>query len=196
MGRFALDALPVTPWRNGGGETREIGQGGLGCPPAEAAGPDGWDWRLSVASIAGDGAFSTFAGVDRTAVLVDGAVTLRADTQVLSWTTAGDLQTFAGETAFSARLAQGPARFFNVMVRRANAHAEVVVHRADFSIAPAAGVPLCMLVLQGRFQVVTPSGMQPLDADQGLLLASPHEAVQVARLGTAGCTVAVRVHPR
>ncbi|MGJ7543640.1 HutD/Ves family protein [Variovorax sp. LT1R16] len=194
MRRFALDALPVAPWRNGGGETREIDQGCLGRAPAEAAGPDGWDWRLSVASIAGDGAFSTFAGVDRTAVLVDGAVTLRSDTQVLSWTTAGDLQTFAGETAFSARLAQRPARFFNVMTRRANAHAEVVVHRADVSIAPSAGVPLCLLVLQGGFQVVTPSDLQPLDADQGLL-ASPHEAVQVARLGPAGCIVAVRVHP-
>lgn len=195
MGRFALDRLPVTPWRNGGGETCEIGQGRFGHA-STTAGPDGWDWRLSVASIAGDGAFSTFAAVDRSAVLVDGAVTLRSDTQVLSWTTVGELQAFAGETAFGARLAQGPARFFNVMTRRANAHAEVVVHRADFSIAPSAGVPLCLLVLQGRFQAATPSGMQPLDADQGLLLASAHEAMQVARLGTAGCIVVVRVHPR
>lgn len=195
MRRFALDRLPVTPWHNGGGETREIGQGRLGPASAEA-GPDGWDWRLSVASIAGDGAFSTFAGVDRCAVLVDGAVTLRSDSQVLSWTTAGDLHAFAGETAFGAQLVQGPARFFNVMTRRANARAEVLVHRADFSIAPSVAVPLCLLVLQGHFQVVTSSGMRPLDAGQGSFLADGPEAVQVARLGTAGCIVAVRVHPR
>lgn len=195
MGRFALDQLPVTPWRNGGGETREIGQGRFGDSPA-AAGPDGWDWRLSVASIAGDGAFSTFAGVDRSAVLVDGAVTLVADTRALSWTGTGDLHAFAGETAFSARLAHGPARFFNVMTRRANAHAEVAVHRADVAIEASAAVPLCLLVLQGRFQVATPSGTAQLDADQGLLLARVPEAVQAVRRGTAGCIVAVRVHPR
>lgn len=195
MSRFAIDHLPVTPWRNGGGETREIGQGRFGDASA-AAGPDGWDWRLSVASIAGDGAFSTFAGVDRSAVLVDGAVTLRSDTQALSWTTVGELHAFAGETAFSARLAQGPARFFNVMTRRANAYAEVSVHREGFSVMPSNAVPLCLLVLQGRFRVLTPSGMRQLDADQGLLLASMPEAAQVARLGTAGCIAAVRVHPR
>lgn len=194
MSRFAIDHLPVTPWRNGGGETREIGQGRFGDASA-AAGPDGWDWRLSVASIAGDGAFSTFAGVDRSAVLVDGAVTLVADTRVLSWTGTGDLHAFAGETAFSARLAQGPARFFNVMTRRANAYAEVSVHREGFSVMPSNTVPLCLLVLQGRFQVVTPSGLQQLDADQGLLRAPASETVQVARLGTAGCIVAVQLHP-
>lgn len=192
--RFSLDRLPVTPWRNGGGETREIGQGRFGEASA-AAGQDGWDWRLSVASIAGDGAFSTFAGVDRSAVLVDGAVTLRSDTQALSWTTVGALHAFAGETAFSARLAQGPARFFNVMARRANAYAEVSVHREGFSVMPSNAVPLCLLVLQGRFQVLTPSGLQQLDADQGLLQAPASETVQVARLGTAGCIVAVQLHP-
>jgi len=194
MGRFALDRLPVTPWRNGGGETREIGQGRFG-DSAAAAGPDGWDWRLSVATIAGDGAFSSFAGVDRSAVLVDGAVTLSADAQVLSWTAVGELHAFAGETAFGARLAQGPARFFNVMARRANARAELSVRREGFSVMPSDGAPLCLLVLQGRFQVATRSGMQTLDAEQGLLQACPQEAMQVVRLGAAGCIVAVQLHP-
>ncbi|MEH2769818.1 HutD family protein, partial [Klebsiella pneumoniae] len=44
---FQLSTLPVTPWKNGGGETREII-----CVPA----PDApFLWRASIATLQADG---------------------------------------------------------------------------------------------------------------------------------------------
>jgi environmental stress-induced protein Ves len=55
----------TVPWKNGGGLTREILKA-----PADAA---GFDWRLSLATIAAAGPFSAFPGYQRTLVLVRGA---------------------------------------------------------------------------------------------------------------------------
>lgn len=66
-----LDAVASTPWRNGGGATREL-----------LAWPDPRDWaiRLSVAEVERDGPFSQFPGVRRWfAVLSGGGVRLRVD---------------------------------------------------------------------------------------------------------------------
>ncbi|MGR7000643.1 HutD/Ves family protein [Yinghuangia aomiensis] len=62
---FDTDFLPVTPWRNGGGETREVA--------AEPSADGGFAWRVSIATIAQDGPFSAFPGVDRTITLLEGA---------------------------------------------------------------------------------------------------------------------------
>ncbi len=61
---FQLSTLPVTPWKNGGGETREII-----CVPA----PDApFLWRASIATLQADGPFSPFPGVDRVITLLAG----------------------------------------------------------------------------------------------------------------------------
>ena len=65
--RFTREALTATPWKNGGGVTREIV-----CQPP-GAGMDAFDWRVSIAHIASDGPFSAFAGVDRIITLLEGA---------------------------------------------------------------------------------------------------------------------------
>jgi environmental stress-induced protein Ves len=191
--RFDLARLPATPWRNGGGWTREIGAGVFLSSLGEARADLDWDWRLSVASIAKDGAFSTFAGIDRVAVLVDGAVTLQSGAATLSWCSQGDAHAFAGEAPFDAPLQAGPARFFNVMTRRANARAEVRVHRQGFRLAATGAAQVCLLVLKGRFRVVTPYGEQPLDAAHGLIGEPPAEALEVRMLGEAGCIAQVQL---
>ncbi|MEJ1966813.1 MAG: HutD family protein [Gammaproteobacteria bacterium] len=55
------------PWKNGGGETREIA-----VSPAGAA-LDALDWRVSLATVASDGPFSVFSGVTRTLSVIRGA---------------------------------------------------------------------------------------------------------------------------
>ncbi|KAB7597681.1 HutD/Ves family protein [Verminephrobacter eiseniae] len=100
MRRFSLDRCPSTPWRNGGGLTREIARGA--SRPATA---NEWDWRLSVASITASGPFSTFAGVDRVAALVDGALLLDARSAARSWTAQGEVHDFQGDDEFFCRLA-------------------------------------------------------------------------------------------
>jgi len=73
MHRFDLATVPPTPWKNGGGATRE-----LACWPS-GAGMHDFEWRVSVATIAAPGPFSAFAGVDRQIMLLDSdGVHLRA----------------------------------------------------------------------------------------------------------------------
>src|SRR6185503_6522373 len=53
-------------WKNGGGWTTELAV----CPDAQ----DGtFDWRISIAEIESDGAFSTFPDCDRHIALLEGA---------------------------------------------------------------------------------------------------------------------------
>ena len=55
------------PWKNGGGETIEM----LASPAGVSL--ETFDWRISMASVVADGPFSSFAGIDRTLGIIDGA---------------------------------------------------------------------------------------------------------------------------
>jgi environmental stress-induced protein Ves len=138
--RFARNALPVTPWKNGGGSTREI----VSWPPG--AGIDAFDWRASIATIAASGPFSVFAGVDRTIMLLEGdGVRLQAagldhwlDQPHAPFGFSGDVPvdcTLLGGEDASPRGGDGSAlgrpgggsTDFNVMSRRARGRAELRV---------------------------------------------------------------------
>ena len=118
--------LVATPWKNGGGETREI----AACP--DGAGFEDFDWRLSIATIAGDGAFSSFAGVDRILMLLSGdGVGLSLDGESETILAPGDLLAFAGERSVRSRLVGGAVQDLNVMVRRGRMTARMDVHTLD-----------------------------------------------------------------
>lgn len=115
MRRITLDGARRRPWKNGGGETRELAV----APPG--AGLDDFDWRISCAQVASGGPFSAFPGVDRSLLVLDGGG-LRldfADGQPLTLDVAAAPLQFAGERAVSAALLDGPVVDFNVMTRRA-----------------------------------------------------------------------------
>ena len=122
--RFALADIVPTPWKNGVGATREIA-----CWPA-GTGLDSFDWRISVATIAADGAFSVFAGIDRSITLLSGDGVLlhgehgthRLDQPLVPFA-------FAGETPIRATLLGGASEDFNVMTRRGRCRADVKVWR-------------------------------------------------------------------
>ncbi|QSN63645.1 HutD family protein (plasmid) [Caballeronia sp. M1242] len=119
-------SLIAVPWKNGGGITREIAAG----PPGASL--DAFAWRLSVADVSSDGAFSAFTGVDRALVLLDGAGMLLAEAGGREHRLDEPLAMarFAGETPIHASLIDGPTRDFNVMVRRDRARMSVSVRRA------------------------------------------------------------------
>jgi environmental stress-induced protein Ves len=143
--------VPV-PWKNGGGCTTEI----MVEPPGALF--HDFDWRISLATIAQDGPFSLFPGVDRTLALVEGpGLTLDVDDSgrfVL-----GEEDTiieFAGEAAIQATLHGGPAIDFNVMTRRSVCHHKfgrrrlegksVFAPRGDWSVlflADGEGLSVC-----------------------------------------------------
>ncbi|APW36479.1 histidine utilization protein HutD [Rhodoferax koreense] len=131
--RFAIADLPATPWKNGGGTTREIV-----CQPP-GAGMDGFDWRVSIATIAAAGPFSAFPGVDRVIMLLDGdgvrlhtpqGLDHRLDTPLVPFP-------FAGDMALDCDLLGGPSTDFNVMTRRGRLRADVQVLRGAADVVPA-----------------------------------------------------------
>ena len=119
--------LVASPWKNGGGVTREVAAYPLG------AALDAFVWRVSVADVAQAGPFSRFAGIDRTLVLLSGAGMLldEAGGATHALREPLDIARFEGETAIDARLVDGPTRDFNLMVRRGAATGDVVVLRDE-----------------------------------------------------------------
>lgn len=186
--RFSLAALPATPWKNGGGSTREIA-----CQPP-GAGLGAFHWRVSVATIAAAGPFSAFPGVDRVIVLLDGAgVRLRGegldhrlDTPLMPFA-------FDGARALSGEPLGGASTDFNLMSRRGRCRAELQVLRAAGDVAAApAGV---LLALGGTWQGIDDSGHpQHWAADSGVWWQGAATAWRLAPLDAGASLIAVRIH--
>ncbi|CAG0950961.1 Protein Ves [Burkholderiales bacterium] len=160
------------PWRNGAGHTSEIAAG----PDAEA-----FAWRVSIAEIERDGPFSDWPGVDRTLVLLDGrGVVLAQDDVEVAMLAQHEPYRFAGDRACSCRLVRGPARAFNLMVRRTRARGDVVVVEGAAAIAGPFRHGVCYAA-QGASECLLPGhapiGVAPghaLVVDAGERIASMH----------------------
>lgn len=105
-------SLSPVPWKNGGGSTTEIAIG----PPD--SGFEDFDWRVSLATIEKDGAFSQFPGVDRTLALVEGhGMTLDIDGDPVLVTDGDPVIAFDGSSNVTAKLNRGGSTDFNAMTR-------------------------------------------------------------------------------
>lgn len=109
---------PSRPWKNGGGTTRDI----LVSPPGASL--EDFDWRLSLAQVDRDGPFSRFDNVDRTLVLLSGAMTLQEPDRRIELVR-GEPVVFPGERAIEASVSGGSTLDFNVMTRRGRAMHDV-----------------------------------------------------------------------
>lgn len=148
---FDYDQLPVSRWRNGGGETREI----VSFPPGDAQ----FGWRASIATIDADGPFSPFPGVDRVITLLHGDSVLLRSEQMQQRLLPHQPWAFPGEWAIEAQIS-GSCQDFNIMTRRDSwlSQVEVVQH-------PVASTHGVAWVLSGEWQ--TADG-ENLAVDQGL----------------------------
>ncbi len=188
--RFALADLPATPWKNGGGTTREIV-----CQPP-GAGMDGFDWRVSIATIAAAGPFSAFAGVDRVIMLLEGAgvrlharaagVDHRLDTPLMPFA-------FAGDVALDCDLLGGASTDFNVMSRRGKLRAEVQVLRAADGIAPVERGLL--LALRGAWHVQSAGESVTCEAGTGVWWDGTMQGWQAVPQAHDAALVVVRLLP-
>lgn len=117
MNLLRRDAYRIVPWRNGAGSTAEI-----------LAHPDGdgdFGWRISMAPVTTDGAFSLFPDIDRVLTVIEGrGLVLRlADAAPHAL---GDAPfAFPGDIPCHAELRAGPITDLNVMTRRGRWRAEV-----------------------------------------------------------------------
>ncbi len=149
------------PWKNGGGETTEIAV----SPPD--AGLDDFDWRVSMARVDGTGPFSSFAGVDRTLTVLDGAGLLLSveGRASVTLTTGSKPLTFAADLPTRAELIDGPINDLNVMTRRGwLTHSVVrkgIAGRID--LQPQAGMRM-LVVHAGRVRIE--QGDEAVDAGQ------------------------------
>ncbi|WP_066732037.1 HutD family protein [Cupriavidus sp. D384] len=188
--RFSLDAIAPTPWKNGGGTTREI----AAWPPG--AGMDTFDWRISVADIAADGPFSAFPGIDRQIVLIDGAgVHLQAhdDSFCHKLVRVGEPFAFSGDTAIHAALVDGPTRDFNVMTRRGRCRAEVRLMRQPFTAVPAEATVM-VLALRGDWDTANSGDGQHLSAGEGILMPAGSPAITLSHTELSALCLRVILH--
>ena len=105
-----LDRIVPTPWKNGGGTTRDL----LAWPD-----PAHWQLRISVAEIERDGPFSDFGGIDRWfAVLAGTGVALQMGGERYEIRRGAPPLEFDGALAPMCWLLDGPTSDLNLLVRR------------------------------------------------------------------------------
>jgi environmental stress-induced protein Ves len=156
-------------WKNGGGWTSE-----LAAFPESDVGTSAFDWRISIAEIESDGAFSTFPGCDRQIALLDGiGMELRFDTAP-SVRLERRLQffPFAGEWQTHGTLLSGAVRDFNVIARRDAVRAEVW-HRplvGPMVFLADAAVTWFVYVAVGQAAIKSQEGSPATETGDSLLL--------------------------
>ncbi len=110
--RILLSDVKATPWKNGGGITREIATGGAG------PGQD-WGWRVSIADVERDGPFSEFPKTDRVIAVIDGeGMDLRDPDGGVTALEPFQAVEISGDDPLFGRLRRGPVRDLNIMTLR------------------------------------------------------------------------------
>ena len=113
-------------WKNGKGETVEI------AIHPEAAGTDDFTWRISTATVAEDGPFSVFPGIDRNLSILTGkGMVLDVAGSETRLDASSPPYAFPGDQPTKARLIDGKVTDLNVMTRRGAASAQVTRHAVD-----------------------------------------------------------------
>lgn len=168
----------ATPWKNGGGVTREV----AAFPPG--ADLDAFEWRISLAEIAADGPFSTFPGVDRVLTVIQGAgLMMTVDDRMLALDAASPPLAFAGEAPVTARLTDGPISDLNVMVRRGAWRARTRRLTVAGASDVAAKGRVSLVLALDPLRILRPGGeidLSPLDA---VLLENGHSSLRLEGRG-------------
>lgn len=174
-------------WKNNLGWTREI----LRTPDS-----DDWLWRLSIAEIEQDAAFSSFPGIERELVLLRGnGLRLRFDDgEVRELDQPHARHRFAGERALVGELIDGSTHDFNLMWRRDAVHAELL-HRplvGSMVFFAEPGTQWAIHLLAGQAHFDADSDLPPLFAGDTAILCGHEERKRYA-LDGGGELLAVKL---
>ncbi|MDQ0456364.1 HutD/Ves family protein [Rhizobium paknamense] len=110
------EAYQTVPWKNGGGVTREVALHRDDAVHSEFL------WRVSIATVAQDGPFSRFDGIDRSIAMLSGAgMRLEGEEGAAPVLLLPESAPYAfpGEAAIHAVLVDGVTTDLNLMTRRA-----------------------------------------------------------------------------
>jgi environmental stress-induced protein Ves len=192
--RILISDIEATPWKNGGGVTREIATGSSPEPGPGAT----WGWRVSLAEVARDGPFSIFPETDRVIAVIDGAgmdlVSPDGATIALEPFQAVRL---CGDDPLSGRLRRGPVRDLNVMVLRKHFAAEMELWQGPHRATCDAGRHDCLVLhtLAGRCTVQVDGG-EPYDLVPGEVLVHEGEGRAECQLADESRAAVIRITPR
>lgn len=174
----------TTPWKNGGGATTEI----AAEPPGASL--DTFDWRISMASVAVDGPFSTFPGIDRTLAVVGGkglvltvgsnaAVNLERGSYPIS---------FDGDVPTSARLTDGEITDLNVMTRRGRFGHQLRRIQTSMSCELGRSDIAVVLSFNGSATLTSEQDAARLDhADAAVLTGMREGSFRITPIGSSDC---------
>jgi len=168
----------ATPWKNGGGVTREVAV----YPPG--AGLSDFEWRISLAQIDTDGPFSTFPGIDRVLTVIQGAgLLMTVGERLLALDAASPPLEFAGEARVTARLTDGSIGDLNLMVRRDKWRARTRRLTLTGAGEVAARAQVTLVLVLDPLRIIRPGGaidLAPLDA---VLLENGHSHLSLEGRG-------------
>ncbi|CAN7346577.1 HutD family protein [Pararhizobium sp. LjRoot255] len=158
------DTYRRMPWKNGSGETTEIA---VFPQDADLA---TFGWRVSMATVATDGPFSVFPGIDRTLSILqgDGMELKIAGRAPVVLTQASKPLAFPADAPTSARLVSGTIIDLNVMTRRGQ-----WVHQVEKRI------------VEGQHHLDAEGGVTLLLSLGNIRIDCGDHAVEVARLDCA-----------
>ncbi len=200
-------------WRNGLGWTKVIFAQCSGKQPERAlngscedapehaggsAGENEWDWRLSIAEIDTDCAFSAFPGYDRVLVLLAGNGMRLAfdDGTNTELAPPHGRMGFAGELSVQCHLIDGPTADFNAIVRRDRCTMQVY-HRplvGSMVFFAEAGVSWAIHLISGRATVKSAGESVGMNAgDTTLLDGAPGNDAARSILDGGGDVLLVRI---
>ncbi|MDE8346481.1 MAG: HutD family protein [Acidocella sp.] len=165
----------VMAWKNGGGTTTEVAI----SPPGATT--ETFDWRVSMAYIQADGAFSQFPGVDRSlSILAGDGIILAAYGDVDAELTMSALpHIFPADIPCAARLHAGPVVDLNVMTRRGVYRSSVTKLRTTTptKLTPSAETTL-IFCYDGPLTVVSSTRQRHVQARDFIMLeASDNEFI-------------------
>jgi uncharacterized protein len=157
----------VMPWKNGMGATTEI------AISPDGATVDDFDWRVSLAQVSTDGAFSSFPGIDRTLLILEGeGITLNVSERTLCFDRQS-IHSFPGDQPTSATLTNGPIVDLNIMSRRCTVQHAVqrikIMSPQVFSASPCR----LLFVQRGAITVRSDAATETL-AERDTLLIDAH----------------------
>ncbi len=169
------------PWKNGGGVTVEI------AVHPKGASVDDFDWRISMATVASDGPFSVFPGIDRTLSVLEGdGIVLDVEGEETTLTRESAPLAFAADARSSARLIGSAITDLNVMTRRGRfVHKVTRLPVNGSTVTQADGDPALLFCAEGQFELTFVADTIRLEKHDCAVLAGSAVPLTIKGEGTA-----------
>jgi hypothetical protein len=177
----------MTPWKNGGGVTRQI------AVFPDDAGMADFDWRVSLALVTAAGPFSAFPGVDRLMLVMEGRLELEMPgADPMTVVAGGPAAEFPGDAPVSARKPVSPVADVNVMIRRGRFTASL--ERREIARAAAVVSQDVTMILSPVDGITAALGSEALKLDPGDVARIDAARGALVRLRSADPAEVVVIH--